>query len=100
MYKHTLRKASGHTIGTDFDGKEHGTDTHQCPHCSAHFDFVYGQTYGFCTGCMKATCGKKQCLECFPMEQRMDLYEAGRLPEITSSKDEILPIHKKLIIGV
>jgi hypothetical protein len=98
MYKHTLRKAAGHTLGVDLEGKAHETDTHQCPHCSKHFDFVHGQTYGFCMHCMKATCGAKGCLECFPFEERMDLFEKGLLPELTSSKDCILPSHKRIIL--
>lgn len=96
MFKHTLRKAAGHTHSIGLDGKVYETDTHQCCHCDKHFDFIKGETYAFCQYCMKVTCSSKECREHFPFEERMELFEKGLLPKLNSSRDEIQ--RRKIIV--
>lgn len=76
----------------DPSGKEAHVDTKQCVHCGEHFPYQKGsgRLRGFCTRCMEMICGKHRCMECFPIEERMDLYEKGLLPSLMSSRDEII----------
>lgn len=60
------------------DGKQVG-ETHQCVHCSGHFETKPGSgtLRGFCRGCKGVTCGATYCMKfCTPFEARIDLTEA------------------------
>lgn len=98
MYQHSLRNPAGYVTGIE-NGKEFERDTHQCPHCDMHFDYVKGsgKTRGFCMLCTKITCGAQKCHEHFPMEERLDLFEAGRLQYLHSSRDQITPKRKIIL---
>jgi hypothetical protein len=99
MYNNTLRKAAGYAVSEGEFGRVE-RDTHQCCHCGGHFDYVpgSGKIRGFCTKCMKITCGAEACMECFPIEARMEALESGRTSDLMASKEAVLPKHKKLII--
>lgn len=62
------------------DGK-HVADTKQCCHCNAHFVSVQGsgKRRGFCLRCYHVTCGKKECDVCVPFEEKLNLYEKGKI---------------------
>lgn len=99
VYRHTVRNPNGYSISTGNKGTiEH--DTQMCVHCGQHFDVVpgSGKVRGYCMMCNGVTCGNHACLEHFPLERRMDLYEKGRLPDLMASTDSILPTHKKFIL--
>ena len=70
------------------------TDTKMCVHCGLHFDYKQGsgRLRGFCRKCNGMTCGGKQCMECAPIELRMELYEKGLLKELMDSLDTVMPI--------
>ena len=94
MYQHTARHADGAAIVVDptlNSGREVHVDTKMCCHCGNHFPYKKGsgRIRGFCMRCMKMTCGSPRCDECFPIEERMDYYEAGLLPDLTSPRSEI-----------
>jgi hypothetical protein len=52
--------------------------TLQCGHCGCHFAVNpgSGRKRGFCLKCMKVTCGSQGCLECNPVEKRLEQAEA------------------------
>jgi hypothetical protein len=91
MYQSAARRASGAIICVDPSGRESHTDTKQCCHCGEHFPYQKGSgtIRGFCTRCMEMTCGKHRCMECFPIEERMDLYEKGIIPDLLAPRDSI-----------
>lgn len=92
MFEHSARRADGAVLCVDPNsGGETQTDTKQCVHCGEHFPYKKGsgRTRGFCTRCMGMTCGGHQCMECFPIEERFDLYELGLLPELMSPRSDI-----------
>lgn len=99
MYDHSARRPDGYEIAVGPKGTEEH-DTKQCAHCGGHFRIVKGsgKIRGFCTCCMKVTCGNPACNEHFPLEERMALYEKGLLGDIMHSREQILPQHKKLIL--
>jgi|SRR3972149_5074974 len=76
-YEH---KASGYWI---VDGVEVAA-TIQCCHCGMHYVSIRGsgKTRGFCMGCMRPTCGKKQCDPCLAFEKRVDLLEKGKIKSL------------------
>lgn len=102
MYVHTVKRPDGCVIANGPNGTEE-RDTKQCCHCGKHFDVVKGsgKIRGKCFLCDskgdKWTCGAAECNEHFPIEKRLDLYEKGLLPEMTSSLDTILPTYKRII---
>lgn len=100
MYQHTTRNPSGYTVSLNADGSTIETDTHQCCHCSKHFDVVKGsgKIRGFCSKCMKVTCGAPQCNEHFSFEERMDLFEKGLINRLDATRDEVVPKHKRFIL--
>lgn len=71
------RKPSGFIL---MDDKEVAS-TLQCPHCQTHFISIKGsgQRRGFCTKCMRVTCGKVTCDVCYPFEKKLSDYEKGKL---------------------
>lgn len=81
MYQHTARRPGGCMIITDpsASGPVH-TDTLQCCHCDTHYQVQPGSgiTRGFCTHCMKPTCGADECCECVPFEKKIQEFEAGQ----------------------
>lgn len=56
-------------------------DTITCCHCNAMFAWRPGSgtIRGYCTKCSAFTCGAHPCMECMPIEKRLDLYEAGKI---------------------
>ena len=90
MYTVTSRKPDGYAVATGPNGVEEW-DTKQCCHCDKIFPYKKGSgnIRGFCMRCMKITCGNPACVECFPMRERLNLYERGLLPEVTSPRSEI-----------
>ena len=74
-----LRKADGYAIITNVDSS-HGTqefDTLSCGHCDYtwHVRPGSGHKRGFCTNCMRATCGKTACQPCVPYLKRLEAQE-------------------------
>jgi hypothetical protein len=59
---------------------------HQCPHCSGYWIIEPGsrKVRRFCAQCNRLTCGGYigglRCLSHDPIEKRLDLVEAGKLP--------------------
>ena len=90
MGQHSARRADGVMICAEPSGEVH-VDTKQCVHCGEHFPYQKGsgRIRGFCTKCMGMTCGGHGCMECFPIEERMDYYEAGLLPTLMSPRADI-----------
>ena len=70
----------GHII---VDGIEVG-ETRQCCHCGNHFPYRQGSgtKRGFCTLCMAMTCGCPKCMEHMAFEQKLDLFEKGKILEL------------------
>lgn len=99
MYRHTARRADGYEISTGPLGTIE-RDTKQCCHCGGHFQIIpgSGKTRGFCLKCTKVTCGNPACNEHFSIEERMDLFEKGLLPELMGTRDTMVPKHKRFII--
>ena len=92
MYEHSARKPDGCSIIFDpAAGGEVHTDTKMCCHCGQHFPYKAGsgRIRGWCTRCNAMTCGKPECHECFPIEQRLDLYEKGWLPSLLSPMSDL-----------
>lgn len=91
MYQASARRAHGAIINVGPSGAETHVDTKQCVHCGEHFPYQKGsgRLRGFCMRCMDMTCGSHRCMECFPIEERMALYEKGLLPELMSPREEI-----------
>jgi hypothetical protein len=71
------RKPSGFIL---VDDKEVAS-TIQCCHCDTHFISIKGSGHrrGFCTNCMKRTCGALKCDVCYPMLKKIEDYEKGKL---------------------
>lgn len=92
-------KEAGNYQYIDGDGKSHYGFTQQCVHCDKHYEYSpgSGKIRGWCYKCDGPVCGP-DCAECFPYEKRMDLYEAGRLPELLSPTDCILPKKSRIIM--
>lgn len=80
MFQHTARKPSGHILTTGPLG-DLTADTQMCVHCGFHWVVKPGSgtVRGFCRKCMGLTCGAAKCHDCMPVEQRLDLYEAGKI---------------------
>jgi hypothetical protein len=74
------------------DGQQVAT-TRQCCHCGAHFISIKGSGVdrGFCLGCMKITCGKKECDPHIPFEAKLD-HAAGKR---TSYTEAILELERQ-----
>lgn len=55
--------------------------TLQCPHCSTHFISRKGSGIkrSYCFLCTAVTCGSPQCIDHFPFEKKLDMYEKGLL---------------------
>ena len=70
-------KPSGHILKDDVVV----ADTIQCCHGGEHFISVKGSgtVRAFCLKCNGVSCGKREHLECYPLEKQLDDYEAGRL---------------------
>jgi hypothetical protein len=51
--------------------------THQCPHCSGHFQTQRGsgKARGFCMNCGRLTCDKPGCVQCVPFLKRLEAIE-------------------------
>lgn len=83
MYEHTARNPNGYAVEVGPNGKRE-FDTKQCCHCGGHFNIVAGsgRLRGFCKLCMNVTCGKPCCHEHYPIEERLDDYERGFLPDL------------------
>lgn len=81
MFESGVRKPSGTIILTDARGNTTQSDTKQCVHCNAHFQWVKGSgTHrGFCQLCMGVTCGAPKCMEHMAFEKKLELYEKGKL---------------------
>lgn len=73
----SVRKPSGHII---VEGSV-VADTLTCAHCGYTWIPIKGsgKIRGWCTHCNKVTCGRPECMECLPMEKRIDLYEKGKI---------------------
>ena len=72
-----IRKPAGHII---VEGNVIA-DTLQCVHCGKHWIPIKGSgiTRGYCMKCNGVTCGSKGCHNCMSKEQRLDLYEKGKI---------------------
>lgn len=71
------RRAAGAVV---VDGLQ-VADTLQCCHGGEHWVHQpgSGRRRGFCLNCKKPTCGKPACDPCVPFEEKLSLYERGRL---------------------
>lgn len=74
---HTTRRPKGHIIIAG--DVEAAFDTLQCGHCGCHYpvDPGSGIRRGFCTSCMRPTCGHPACDKCVPYEKQLDLLDGG-----------------------
>lgn len=102
FFNHSHRSPDGYTVITGPEGITE-VDTKQCCHCGEHFNYVKGSgaVRGRCLGCKQGknlTCGKPECNEHFPIEERMDLYEKGLLPYLTAPRELIGT--KKIILRI
>lgn len=72
-----------------FERKPHGAimvdgvevaHTKQCCHCGMHFISRRGSgaIRMFCSGCNDVTCGSPECIECVPLEKRLERVEKRR----------------------
>lgn len=101
MYQSTARRAAGKVTCVDPSSGMKEADTLQCVHCSNHWIVKKGSgiVRGFCVKCDGYTCGNQQtCHECFPFEERMDLYEKGMLPFLMAPR-EMIGVKPKLIFS-
>ncbi len=75
-----MPKQDGVIIADTDDGRSE-TPTYQCCHCGRHFTMRKGsgRIRGFCTKCLRVTCGDKECDPCVPFQKKLDLYEAGKI---------------------
>lgn len=85
------RKASGHWFATGLAGELTEGQTLTCCHCQTAWILSKGsgKQRGFCLKCMGYTCGGVGCLECVPVERRLENIEAGR-PELTPLPTSII----------
>lgn len=76
MFGFNNHKSSGAIIT---DG-HYSADTSQCIHCGQHFQITKGSKIkrGYCLKCTGVTCGKLECMECYPFEKRLDDAEKGK----------------------
>ena len=65
--------------GILIEGKQVAS-THQCSHCSRHFEMVpgSGRLRGWCFKCQHVTCGAAACMPCVPKEARLEYAEGGK----------------------
>lgn len=78
-----MAQPKGYFIFTPADGsKPIEGDVHKCCHCQATFTVVKGSgtLRGFCTCCMRVTCGRKECLPCNHFEKQIERIERGQSP--------------------
>lgn len=85
------RKSSGHWFAMGLAGELTEGQTLTCVHCQIGWILCKGsgKMRGFCTRCMGYTCGARACLECVPVELRLENEEAGK-PILTPSAQKIL----------
>lgn len=59
-------------------------ETHQCCHCDAHFQIVPGSKHlrGFCRLCMAPICDNPKCMVHMAFEEKLDLYEKGKISSL------------------
>lgn len=52
-------------------------DTLQCCHCGCVWIPIKGsgKKRGYCLNCNQVTCGKPECIECFPYEKKLEIIE-------------------------
>ncbi len=78
----SVRRAKGSII---IDGRQ-VADTLQCPHCGGHFQIIRAGrkqvNWPYCKNCGSLTCGLPKCHECVPIEEKLDLYELGKISEL------------------
>ena len=75
--RHSASKAKGWFL--DESGNP-TSDTLQCIHCQAHWQFVpgSGRKRGYCMNCGGPTCGKKDCeTNCEHWEKKLERIEKG-----------------------
>jgi hypothetical protein len=80
-----VAQPKGYFIFTPADGgKPIEGETMKCCHCQETFVVVKGsgRLRGFCTKCMRVTCGKSECLRCSPWEKQIERIERGLSPEL------------------
>ena len=98
MYNATAKNPGGYLlIASSEDNFKVEADTMTCCHCNTiwHVQPGSGTKRGFCTGCRKMTCGHPKCHVCIPFEQRMDLYEQGKIIDLLG---DVPPDLKKRLI--
>jgi len=84
MFESSVRKPSGTVIFTSPEGMISEADTVQCVHCGGHFQWVKGSGIkrSYCMACKGMTCGGASCVDHFPFEKKLDLYEKGKIKVI------------------
>lgn len=84
------RKVSGHIEVTGLWGELTTGFTYSCCHCQATWIYQKGsgRLRGWCQRCNGYVCGPT-CVECVPIERRLDNIEAGR-PELTPLPARVL----------
>lgn len=90
MGEATSRKASGTFYATGLWGELVEGQTLSCVHCQHTWELKRGsgKLRGYCQNCAGYVCGPG-CLECVPVERRVENVEAGR-PELTPAPVKVL----------
>lgn len=79
LLHHVSQRPAGFITVTDLDGQVlHEGEVRQCKHCQYTWRHVpgSGRDYGLCLKCNGFTCGRPQCDDCYPAEQRIEDLEA------------------------
>lgn len=76
---HTVRRPDGYIRAEGPHGRQE-VDTVQCVHCGFVWEFMpgSGRQRGFCMKCKGMTCGAKECMECIPLEARIEHIEGTK----------------------
>lgn len=79
-------RPSGHIFVSSHDGPNLSLDTIRCVHCGTHWVHQpgSGKVRGFCQKCNGFFCGPN-CIECVPLEARLEIMEGTRNPTAVSS---------------
>lgn len=95
----TNPRASGHVFTMGLWGELWEGQTLQCSHCQHTWILKKGsgRERGFCTKCMGYTCGKPECDECVPIEQRCSNIEAGLHPLTPKPAMVLVPSEIELV---
>lgn len=83
MAGHSVLKPHGYATWTLLDGSKAEADFLRCCHCGGQFQVApgSGKQRGWCGRCGAVTCGGHACMDCLPVERRLDLKEKGVRPD-------------------